>query len=82
MTFEGQKGDPTPHFWGRGARKNRFGALKTPLSGQKGRFLASGGPFFRLLAGLGRRGRKWGHLGEKIDLQTLGPEMGSEGRGS
>ena len=38
--------------------------------------------FFSPWPGLGWRGRKWGHLGEKIDLQTFGPEIGFEGRGS
>ena len=55
---------------------------KHHFSGEKADFWPPEGPFFSTRPGLGCRGRKWGHLGEKIDLQTFGPEIGFEGRGS
>ena len=54
---------------------------KHHFSGEKADFWPPGG-LFQPLARPDGRGRKWGHLGEKIDLQTFGPEVGFEGRGS
>ena len=59
-------------------RKHHFSGKKPDFWPPEGLFQLRG----RSQSGFGCRGRKWGHLGEKIDLQTFGPEMGFEGRGS
>ena len=56
-------------------RKHHFSGEKADFWPPEGLFSAPGPA-----SAVG--GRKWGQLGEKIDLETFGPKIGFEGRGS